>query len=120
MSCSVWSVIKHWKRWPSRSPNARRAGVWALPAADQPGSIGPVGEVDLAGQLRDPRSVTRLAVLGCRRLPRRFLKAKCSGSEVRRRIRRSGGLGDRSLELMCEAVEVGAGELPLEGAAICS
>jgi hypothetical protein len=24
-------------------------------------------------------------------------------------------LGDRSLELMCEAVEVGAGELPLEG-----
>ncbi len=39
---------------------------------------------------------------------------KCSGSEVRRRIGWSGGLGGGSVELLREAVEVGAGELPLE------
>ena len=38
---------------------------------------------------------------------------KCSGSEVRRRIR-SGGLGGGWVESLGEAVEVGAGELPLE------
>lgn len=40
-----------------------RAGVRTLTPADQPGSLRPVGKVDFAGQLGDPRSVTRLAVL---------------------------------------------------------
>lgn len=41
-------------------------------------------------------------------------RAKCSGSEVRRRICGSGCLGGGLIELVGEAVEVGAGELPLE------
>ena len=39
-----------------------RAGMRTLAPADQPGSLRPAVEVDLAGQLGHPRAVARLAV----------------------------------------------------------
>ena len=41
-------------------------------------------------------------------------QAECSGSEVRRRTGRSGGLSGGLVEAVLDAVEVGGGELPLE------
>ena len=39
-----------------------RAGVWALAPADQPRALRPAFEVDVVGQLGDPRAVSRLPV----------------------------------------------------------
>ena len=47
-----------------------RAGVRAFATTDQPGAVGPVVKVDLAGQLRHPRPFTRFAVGIDRRPPR--------------------------------------------------
>jgi hypothetical protein len=47
--------------------------VRTLASADQPGPLGPVGEVDLPGQLGDARPVPRLAVL-IYRPPKSILK----------------------------------------------
>src|SRR5260370_945364 len=46
-----------------------RAGVGTLAPADQPGSLRPTLEVDLAGQLGNPGAVTRLAIGVDRGLP---------------------------------------------------
>ena len=49
-----------------------RARVRSLAPADQSRPVGPVGQVDLTGQVGHPRPVARLAVLVDGWLPRRF------------------------------------------------
>jgi hypothetical protein len=68
-------MIKHWKRCVQVAEGELRAGVRPLAPADQRGTFGPVGEVDLAGQFGHPRPLVRLAVLAGRRRPRRLLNA---------------------------------------------
>ncbi len=48
------------------------AGVRALAAADQPGSLGPRRQIDAVGQLGDPGAVPVLSAGVDRLLPRRF------------------------------------------------
>ncbi len=49
-----------------------RAGVRALPPADQPGAFRPPGQIQILGQLRDPRAVAVVAVGVDRVRPRGF------------------------------------------------
>ena len=62
MSSSCWSVMKHWKRWPSRSEKGSCAPVRALAPADQPGPLGPALQIHAAAQLGDPCALAHLAV----------------------------------------------------------
>ena len=93
----------------------------ALAPADQPGSRRPLGQLDLARQLGDPRPVTRLAVLVDRRLPRRFVErqqglAHRLGERIAER-EADPGLAAGVGEIVACASRIGAGEdVPVERA----
>ena len=57
MSLPSWSVRKHVYRYPSLVEDRElRARVRTLAAADQPGALGPRGQVDPVGELGDPEA----------------------------------------------------------------